>query len=465
MVPDDEAEQTARTFAERLAEGSIDEATRLLTADGRTAIAESFPDEFREGNPDAEDVIEQYRWGLYGQYGEVRGIEVEGGDGNTTDANGKAMDANVDPTDRDDDVVTVAFEFADVTERATIRVGEDGVEDASFSPEYEVPEYVDESSFEERDVAVDAGDITLPGVITVPDGPDRVPGAVLVHGAGITDPDGTVGASKILKDLAWGLASEGIATLRYERRLATEDVPDEEFTIDTVVADDAAAAVDELHNVSAVAEDAVFVVGHSQGGMCAPRVATRRESVAGVAILDGPADPTALPEDLGFMRYSFEPDGDLDDEQEAQLEARREDLRRIEAGDFADDETLMGRPGFWFRDVREYDPAGTASALDRPVFVAKTGRADPEVQPELVEYLRLDFERWQDVDLGDDSRVEFYEDVDHYFQAGPTPTTMDSLYFGGNVEGYVVSDLAEWITDITATGGNESNGSASEQPE
>ena len=136
-----------------------------------------------------------------------------------------------------------------------------------------------------------------------------------------------MGASKLLRDFAWGLASEGIATLRYEKRLADQDVPDEELTLDAVV-DDAVAALAELAAIDRVAEEALFVAGHSQGGMAAPRIAAQHGSVAGVVILDGRADSTLDPDDLDFMRYEFEPDGDLSDAQEAELDRERETARR-----------------------------------------------------------------------------------------------------------------------------------------
>jgi hypothetical protein len=73
--------------------------------------------------------------------------------------------------------------------------------------------------------------------------------------------------------------------------------------------------------------------------MAAPRIAAQHGSVAGV-VLDGRADSTLDPDDLDFMRYEFEPDGDLSDAQEAELDRERETARRIAEGDFEGDETL-----------------------------------------------------------------------------------------------------------------------------
>lgn len=427
MVSASDTEETVRAFATRFIDESFAEAADLLTTDGREAVVESFPDSFRDGPIDSEDALELYWWGLYGQYGDSEAV----GEVSVTD-----------------DRATVEFEFEIGTETGNISVDGDAVADVSFAPEYEVPDYVDESVFAERDVTVDAGDVSLDGVLTVPDGAGPFPAVLLVHGAGIHDSDGSAGTSKILKDLAWGLAGEGIATLRYEKRLAEQEVEDANHTLDTIVIDDAVAAVDELAVTDEVAEDAVFVAGHSQGGMCAPRIAARHGGVAGVVVLDARADSTLDPDDIAFMRYEFEPDGDLSEEQEAELERERETVRRLAEGDYDDDETIWGRPGTWHRSVRNCDPTETASELDVPVFVLKTGRTDEEIQPELAAWFRDQFEKWRAVDLVDGSRVEFYGDVDHYFQQGFAPTNPLSLYFGGSVADHVVSDLAVWINDV-----------------
>ncbi|WP_256301493.1 alpha/beta hydrolase family protein [Haloarchaeobius salinus] len=426
MTDTSAAAGTARTFARRFLDGEFDPATDLLTEDGHEAVVESFPEAFREPETDAADAFEAYWWGLHGQYGEARGVREVTVDG-------------------DEAAVELSFEAG--SETAHVGVEADGITDLRFDPEYEVPGYVDEEAVTERDVTVDVDDVALDARLAVPDGDGPVPGVVLVHGAGIHDPDGTAGASKILKDLAWGLASEGVATLRYEKRLAEHEVPDAEFTLDRVVVDDAVVAVDTLADADAVREDAVFVAGHSQGGMAAPRIAERHGGVAGVVNLDGSPDPGLDPAHADIIRYEFDVHGELTDEQEAQVAEDRETLRRIQAGEFDDDETIMGRPGVWHRSLNAYDPSGTASALGVPVFVANTFRVDEAVQPELAAFIRDRYETWRHADLPDGSRVAMYEGLDHYFQAGFAPTNPLSLEFGGNVAADVVADLADWLHD------------------
>ncbi|MCE7697893.1 MAG: DUF3887 domain-containing protein [Methanobacterium paludis] len=83
---------------------------------------------------------------------------------------------------------------------------------------YHAPDYVDTSAFQEVDVTVGEGQWALPGTLTLPFDQGPFPGVVLVQGSGPSDRDETIGPNRIFRDLAWGLASQGIAVLRYEKR-------------------------------------------------------------------------------------------------------------------------------------------------------------------------------------------------------------------------------------------------------
>jgi hypothetical protein len=70
----------------------------------------------------------------------------------------------------------------------------------------------------DRNIDVVTGNITMPGVLRLPDGPGPHPLIVLVHGSGAHDADETIGPNKPFRDLAEGLARQGVATLRYVKR-------------------------------------------------------------------------------------------------------------------------------------------------------------------------------------------------------------------------------------------------------
>jgi dienelactone hydrolase len=117
---------------------------------------------------------------------------------------------------------------------------------------------------------------------------------VLLAGSGPHDADETIGRNKPLKDLAWALASAGVAVARFEK--VTHAHPDQvtanpDFTVTDEYVPHAVAAIGALRGHPAVDAGRVFVAGHSLGGTVAPRVAAAEPSVAGLVIMAGGAQP------------------------------------------------------------------------------------------------------------------------------------------------------------------------------
>lgn len=160
---------------------------------------------------------------------------------------------------------------------------------ASWQP----PPYADPSRFGEQEITVGTAALAVPGTLTLPHGPGPWPGVVLLSGGGPFDRDETSGMNKPLKDLAWGLASRGVAVARFD--LVSFVHPDlataPGFTMRQEYVPYASAAARLLQQQSTVDSERVFVGGHSMGGRVAPRVAVAEDSVAGMVILAGDASP------------------------------------------------------------------------------------------------------------------------------------------------------------------------------
>ena len=76
--------------------------------------------------------------------------------------------------------------------------------------------------------------------------------------------------------------------LGYEKR--TKQYPQESaaiqnFTVQDETIDDTLAAVEVSNNSSIVSQSEIFVLGHSLGGMLAPRIALQDSKIAGLIIL------------------------------------------------------------------------------------------------------------------------------------------------------------------------------------
>lgn len=141
---------------------------------------------------------------------------------------------------------------------------------------YEPPPYARPERFQEHEVQIAHGRWVLPGTLSTPHGDGPFAAVVLVHGSGPQDRDETIPPNKPFRDLAWGLASQGIAVLRYEKRTkayaASLKSEVNTFTVKEEVIDDAVEAVACLRERPEIDARRIFVLGHSLGGFLAPRI-------------------------------------------------------------------------------------------------------------------------------------------------------------------------------------------------
>lgn len=345
-------------------------------------------------------------------------------------------------------IVEVSAQFTDGQQ--TVRVVFDGnslIAGIGFpqrQQEWSAPSYADQSTFTEASVTLQATDsCSLGGTITLPDGDAQVPGVVLVHGSGANDRDETFGPNKPLKDLAWGLASQGIAVLRYDKRTAACQVDPTTITIDGEVTDDALTAVRRLREHERVADSEVFVVGHSLGAMLAPRIAARAEDLAGIAMLAAPARPLweLL---LDQTQYLAELDGTVTDTERQQIEELRQQVQRIRELDIQDDEVVLGGGRPYWQSLHEYDPLATAQELSLPRLLVQGGR-DYQVTVE------DDFQQWREA-LSGASSVSFerYPSLNHLLMPGEGDSSPEAYSRPNNVAQSLMTDLATWIDEQTS---------------
>ena len=117
---------------------------------------------------------------------------------------------------------------------------------------------------------------------------------MLVHGSGPNDRDETLGPNKPFRDLAWGLADRGIAVLRYDKRTSVyggKMAGNKNLTVREETIDDALLAVKLLRGRPDIDPKRIFILGHSLGGMVAPRIGADDPSLAGLIILAGATRP------------------------------------------------------------------------------------------------------------------------------------------------------------------------------
>jgi dienelactone hydrolase len=296
------------------------------------------------------------------------------------------------------------------------------------------PEYSKPDTFTERAVTVGEGDWKLPGTLTMPNGAGPFPGVVLVHGSGPNDRDETVGGTKMFKDLAEGLASRGIAVLRYEKRTklyGPKVAAMKIFTLHDETVEDALKAVALLRTQQGVDPKRVFVIGHSLGAYAAPRIAQEDPQIGGLILMAGNARHL---EDLVVEQVETVGGSAKALENAKAIQAK---VKSLEPGDEASPAVLGAQATYWL-DLKDYDPVADAAKLGMPMLILQGGR-DYQVTMK-------DFEMWKaGLAKNKGAVTKSYPALNHLFVAGEGKSTAAEYAKPGHVAPEVIEDIAAFM--------------------
>lgn len=205
------------------------------------------------------------------------------------------------------------------------------------------------------------------GVFTAPTA-GRYPCVVIVPGSGPTDRDGNNPFGVTARPyalLAGALLAEGVATLRYNKRLPGTTEAERALTIDAA-ATDAGQWLRWCRDLPDVT--AVYLLGHSEGGLIALDLA-RRQPVSGVILLATPGKPVAELIMKQLARAS-----DAQRSEAASILARLDQGQSVDA--VAPELAPLFRPSVqpFLRSLMALDPQAMARALVVPLLVIAGGR-------------------------------------------------------------------------------------------
>ncbi len=357
-------------------------------------------------------------------------------------------------------VVTCTFErtrldvnivLNDAGEIVGLTVTPVGAAEQQVNATFESPSYAHPERFHEQEVQVGHGKWVLPGTLSLPQGDGPFAAVLLVHGSGPQDRDETIPPNKPFRDLAWGLASQGIAVLRYEKRTkvyaAQLSSERDTLTVKDEVLDDALAAVAFLRERPEIDAQQIFVLGHSLGGYLAPRLGAADPQIRGLIILAGSARPfeDVILDQMTYVLSLSIPDPAVRQQQLAVLKQQVElvkDSNRLPTAKASD--LPLNVPAAYWLDLNSYHPEKVAHTLKQPMLFL-LGGSDYQVT-------REDFQIWQEA-LGGRSDVQFtlYPGLSHLFMPveGGQKATPATYAVAGHVAEEVVDEIGNWIMRIS----------------
>lgn len=298
----------------------------------------------------------------------------------------------------------------------------------------------------ERSIQLINGDIVLDGRLTLPVGVENPPVVIMVQGSGQSDMDEVTGlaGNSPFRDIALGLADRGIATVRYNKRYYQyPELADATVTIWDEVLDDVYAAIDAAGKYEELKESDIYILGHSLGGMLAPKIAYDNEEISGIISLAG--TPRGLEEVIYDQNMVLidEMDTVSNEEKEELRAAIKEIVESVHS--ITDDrleEPLLGATGYYWRSLAQIDTRQILTELNIPMLILQ-GSDDFQI------YEDKDFKEWKELLAGRDNvRFELYEGLNHMFMPAGEAGDITDYDVRANVDEAVIEDIAEWINGL-----------------
>ncbi len=307
-------------------------------------------------------------------------------------------------------------------------------------PKYRLPPYADTTAFIETDFAA-PGTPAVPASQVIPKDVGPTPVVLLIPGSGPLDRNETVFENQPFKDIAWGLGSKGIASVRFDNRSYIVGMDKTvELDLRSYLLDDIASLLAYIRSQPQVFDTTqIYLAGHSLGGTVAPLAARADNRLAGIIMISAAARPLT-----DVVIDQFEYLGSLAGDTAGsyvknQIDMVREACRKIRERTFPKDQMFIFASGRVWYDLLDNDNVTAAKALTIPMLLL-WGARDYQVT-------ERDWEIWRTT-LSGRANVVFkrYDDLNHLYQPGTGKATNTEYTTNtAPVDLRVIQDIAAWI--------------------
>lgn len=280
----------------------------------------------------------------------------------------------------------------------------------------------------------------LRAVVSLPENAQNVPCVVLVHDAGAYDLNSALGGSELFADIAHGLAQQGIAVLRYDKRTFAHGASFDEETVQAMTVqeetiDDALLAVKAAAAVDGVDAERIYLAGHGLGGMLAPRIAVQSGgAVKGIVSLAGTA--------RGYLEVVYDQNLAMTNNADRKNAIKKEYKKVNKLEEMKDSDAVFGLPVPYLKDLYAHPVEEQLAQLNLPVLVLH-GKND-------FQYSLDDYKSWQLALEGyaGEAELVLFDDLNHLFADNTSLKrrgTAAEYLAQVHADAQVIEKIAQWI--------------------
>lgn len=345
-------------------------------------------------------------------------------------------------------------------------------------PQVPVPPF----PYESREVTFrnEAGDLTIAGTLTVPEGDGQFPCAVMITGSGAQDRDETLFEHRPFLVIADHLSRNGIAVLRCDDRGVGGSGRGNRLDPDSFdFVTDVRAALAFVASQDGIDPSRLGLIGHSEGGLIAPIVAADDANVSFIVLLAGPGvpgDEILVRQGEEMTRALGESEEDLTAQRplrvrlfaalkESDFETAREtmvELMRLAGGEQTSEQLIQrsvdaqvtALSGRWMRTFMDYDPRESLRRVRCPVL-ALNGDKDLQV---LEDQNLPEVERALREGGNTDVTAIRLPGLNHLFQPAATGSMAEYATIETTVDPSALDAMTAWIRRHTGLEGEAAGG-------
>jgi pimeloyl-ACP methyl ester carboxylesterase len=317
--------------------------------------------------------------------------------------------------------------------------------------------------------------VSLAGTFTFPKDGISFPAVILISGSGPQNRNEEIMGHKPFLILSDYLTKQGIAVLRYDDRGTASSTGSFKDALTQDFAKDVEAAIDFLKTRPEINQQAIGLIGHSEGGIIAPIVASNRpEDISFIILLAGvtiPGDEVMKIQKELSLRAMGSSENYISEEvafdnelmkviTTTPLEALAERLETFTTSYLKDNPTFAKNRGMtvelyidrvvasysnpWFYNLLNYNPKEALQRTQCPIL-ALNGENDTQVpHKENLGVLKELKTAYPEKNI----TTKAYPKLNHLFQESTTGSVFEYGRIEQTIAPYVLVDISNWIQKV-----------------